>query len=130
MRAASKYYNQYTCPAGTQSSRFAEDEKYIQEKFNDKRIKLRWDYLGKKCAVWYEAPSGLYCVHSIDPPYNIYKAIKSMEARQRTGKQMAAEYKKHSKELERRSDDKIAQVAGEIASVADKRRKGLITVSG
>lgn len=108
---------------------FEPDEKRLQAEF-DKRTLLRWNHQIGKAQVWYDAPSGLYCVMTIEAPYSISKVIWILKHRQQDRRQMAQMYKEQSQAREKESEEKIDDTVGHTADALRSWSVGKVTASG
>jgi len=106
------------------------DQKRLQETFFDTHLKLRYNHLKKYVQVWYDAPSGLHCLLNIEGSYSIAWAIRKLRERQRTKKQLAEMYLAQLEAREKKTEDKINELAQETAEVVRKHAVGKVTVSG
>lgn len=109
---------------------FEPDEKRLKSELYDDRLRLRWNVLIGKAQVWYDAPSGLYCVMNVDAPYSVEKVIGILRRRQREKRRLAKEYKDLTEGQEKESDAKIADVSNHVADAFGDWAVGKVTTSG
>jgi hypothetical protein len=127
MRKITQWYNTWTMPAKAMGYN---DEKRLQEKFDDKRIKLRWNRLTRQCEVWYEPPrSQPYCVFAIENTYNICRAIRHLETAQRSRREQLANYLAWEQSREDWQNDRIKEISAPIADCVASAAKGKVSVT-
>ena len=111
-----QYYNNYTRPA----KEFGyDDEKRLQTKFDDKRIKLRWNLLARQCEVWYEPKrSNPYCAYAIEGTYNICRAISHLLTAQRSKQEQLDMWLAWEQKRVDDTQEKIHDISCQIADAA------------
>lgn len=124
-----KYFNTH-CFLSPVFHDFTPDQKRVQEELNDNRILLRWNHLIGQAQVWYDAPSGLYCVFNIEGQYSPAKAIRILKEKQKTGRQMLKVYQDMKEREKREEEYKIAQTVEPTADALGSWSKGKVTTSG
>jgi len=105
------------------------DEKRLQEHFGDRFLRLRWNPEAQKVFVWYDSPKDLYSLCDIPAPYDIWKAIKNLEQRQKRARQLQEECAKKLLEQEKAEKEQIKALADPIADSIIKKAKGRVTVT-
>ena len=126
--AVRRYFNKYTTLSPVFHD-YAPDQKRLHTEFDDRTL-LRWDCLTKTVQVWYDAPSGLYCVFSIEPPCSIQKVIWLLKERQKSKRQALKAYQDFKEARERESDEKIAEVVKPTVDAIRSWSIGKLTTSG
>jgi len=109
---------------------FKPDEKYLQETFHDTRILLRWNRARKVAQIWYDAPSGLYCVLSVEEPYSREKAGWLLRQHEKSKRQAAEMYCRQMESYEKKTDEQIAETVGHTADAVRSWSVGKVTTSG
>ena len=120
------YYNSETYPAKDFGY---DDEKRLQYHFGDKRIKLRWHPASQKVNVWYDSLNDLYSIFAIDPPYDIWKAIKNLERRQRKARDLVKKYEQMLENQAKADQDEIDAISDPIAGAIKSKLRGRVTVT-
>ncbi len=128
MSRSSNYFRKHTSSCGAGCD-FTSDEKRLQNEF-DNRTLLRWNHQVQKAQVWYNAPSGLYCVMSIDAPYSISKVIWLLKRRQQKSKEALKMYTDHLARRKKEDNEQIAGVAAHTADAVQSWSVGKLTTSG
>lgn len=103
-------------------------EKRLQDHYNDKKVLLRWHLPSKAVQVWYDAPSGVYCVISLDRPFEMCRAIKQMDEIQKSPKKMIEEFEAMMEQRERDLDYKVKQISRPVAEALEGYHKGRVSV--
>ena len=104
------------------------DEKRLQEYFQDTKIKLRWHIVDRQVQVWYNSPSGVYCVLVLDRPYDICRAIKKLEVRQQTPAKMIEDYERMILDREDALTENVKQISGPVADALTMYHKNRVSV--
>lgn len=123
-----RFFHENTCYRGAGHD-FEPDEKRLQNEF-DRRTLLRFNHQIGKAQVWYDAPSGLYCVMSIEAPYSISKVLWLLKRREQNKRQALQMYEDHLAARQKEDDEQVADVAAHAADAVKSWSVGKITTSG
>ena len=127
-KSSRRYFWKHTSLRGAGID-FEPDEKRLQNEF-DKRTLLRWNHQIGKAQVWYDAPSGLYCVMSIEEPYSISKVIWLLKRREQNRRKARQMYQDHLAQRTKEDDEQIADIADHTADAVLSWSKGKVVTSG
>ncbi len=123
-----EYFHKYTSLSPVFHD-FTSDQEHLQEEFDDKTL-LRWNHLTKSLQVWYDAPSGLYCVLAQEPPLNICKIIWLLKESQKSKRQALGAYRDYKEAQGKEVDEKIDKTVKETADALRSWSVGKVTTSG
>ena len=84
----------------------------------------------KCCQVWYDAPTGLYCVMNIDAPYDVAKVESILRTRQRSARQLKEMYEDKMAEWDAESEKKMDDAVGPTADAFGMHAVGKVATSG
>jgi hypothetical protein len=122
-----RYYSEFTRPAKDFGY---DDEKRLQARFSDRALKLRWNIKNKQCEIWYEEDYRLpYCILTIPDRYNFPKALKEMEQRERSNKEILDEYLAHQESAEREELRQIKDRTRPYAEALYSKQVGRVSIT-
>lgn len=125
-----KMFRQQTTLNPVQMRSLEKEQKKLQNALNDRNLRLRYNRLLNFCQVWYfPRHSTPYIALNIEDNYNLCWAIHILKARQRKRRELQELIEKQLALNEKKSEDKIHEIARETAELLDDRRKGKIVTS-
>ena len=105
------------------------DEKRLQRHFGDRFLKLRWHPDTQKVFVWYDSPKDLYSLCDIPRPYDSNKAIKNLERRQQSARQLQDACRAQLEAQAKADKEQVKAIAEPIQGAFESRHKGRVTVT-
>lgn len=124
-----RFFHENTCCHIGAGRDLRPDEKRLQCEFDNKTL-LRWNHRISKAQVWYDAPSGLYCVMSIEAPYSLSKVLWLLKRREQNKRQALQMYEDHLAARQKEDDEQVADVAAHATDAVLSWSKGKVTTSG
>ena len=127
-KAAYRYYRDFRRPA--KDFGYQGDQKRLERRFNDRCLQLVWNIKNQQCEIWYVEENKLpYCILTIKDRYNFPKAIKELEQRERSQKDILFEYLRAQDANDKDQLDQIKSYTRPYAQELYNRRIGKVSVA-